>query len=328
MKQQMEFDWTWAERMGILHALQLPTVKLTEGRTTVGVSGAAMKAVLKTLNEYGNQSRNGEAFMGYDKLIASCGLSRRQTKRAIKALVTLSLITLDRRASNRYRLVWNELALRTGSTKCHDGTSPVVSDSAMVTTRSAMVTPDSAMVTTRSAIMAPKLLLTVQEETTTNSATAVVVVSLEGCGLQDAARTYSLAKAPPMVLTDEDILARIAIWRELPPDRRLPGTLNNWLTKRNSFDSWANSQRSNGEIKLKLQELTHDEDIRKRADLIKFGRDKGWSFQHLQAAVTDWESKRLQQRHEEENSCKPQPGKLETNQLVLVRTQRPLNQQF
>ncbi len=117
---------------------------------------------------------------------------------------------------------------------------------------------------------------------------SVVVSSLEEIGLRDPLRTYSTARQS-LGLTDEQILDRVAEWRELPDHQRLPGTICNWLTKPRSYEP----RTANSLPKLRFQKLTICSDENTRAELIRYGREQGWSFQQLQTAVTRFENEKL-----------------------------------
>lgn len=116
---------------------------------------------------------------------------------------------------------------------------------------------------------------------------SVVVSLLDEIGLRDPQRTYSMARQS-LGLTDEQILDRVAEWRELPDHQRLPGTIFNWLTKPRSYEPRAASQPG-----LRFQKLANCSDENTRAQLIQYGRKQGWSFQQLQAAVTRFENEKL-----------------------------------
>lgn len=161
------------------------------------------------------------------------------------------------------------------------------------------------------------------EETNNKQATAVVVVSLEEVGIVDPEKTYSLARSV-LQLTDEQILERIAHWRSLPTDHPHrhsgPGVLHRWLTRPRSWHSPTTEQP-----KLQLRKLRDCTQENRRAELIRYGKLKGWTHQQLQTAVMRLEDECLRP---EEISCQPQPESREANQLTLVRTQKPLNRKF
>lgn len=128
---QQEFDFARAEQLGLLERAVLPRCP--------AVSANACKSTLKAIDSYG---RGREAWPSVDTLAVNTGLSVRTVKRAIRALVGLSLLVVVRKGRltlNHYRIVWSELALLDAQ-------------------RSATVSQRSATVSIRSATMAQESL--------------------------------------------------------------------------------------------------------------------------------------------------------------------------
>jgi hypothetical protein len=228
---QMLFDFTRADQLGLLERCVLPKVS--------GVSGVAMKAVLKAIDGFG---RGREAWPGYDSLARSAGVSARVAKRAVAALESCSLLCVERRGSrtlNHYRIVWSELTLLLPENRPERSATPA-ERSATPAERSATPTLPKCHADTLN-------VLETYKETTTTAAKAVVVVSLEAekqptvelldtCHLLDPVGTYRSAQVR-LGLTDQQIAQRVDRWRGLPAEQRSPGVLHNWLTKPRSYDA-------------------------------------------------------------------------------------------
>jgi hypothetical protein len=253
---------------------------------------------------------------------------------------------------NHYRIVWNELALlskqRPDMVAGRELERPdmvserpdMVSERPdMVSERPDMVSERPDMVSERPDMVSAKPQEEVFKGNNNNWATAdVVVVSLGELGIVDPERTCSMAREV-LQLTDEQIMERIAHWRSLPADHPLrkigPGVLHRWLTRPRSWHT-PNSEPP----KLQLRKLGNCTDENRRAELIRYGRSKHWTHQQLQAAVVRFEDECLQsgdskcvgvaqeQTTPKEELCQPQPESRDRNQIALVRTQKPLRQEF
>ena len=121
-----------------------------------GVSPAAQKAVLNAIDAKAvyKIGQISECWAAIETIASVAGLSERQTKRAIKALLSASLITCERKWNhtsqsirNHYRIVWSELALILRP-KCRDDTLQSGDQSAVTSDQSA-VTSDQSAVTSR-----------------------------------------------------------------------------------------------------------------------------------------------------------------------------------
>lgn len=101
---QQEFDFHRGDQLGLLRAIKIP-----DGD---GVSGTAVKAVLRAIDDYGR-----ECFASMATLADNANVSDRVVKRAIARLVSLSLITKEKKknsfgvVTNHYRIVWSEVEL-------------------------------------------------------------------------------------------------------------------------------------------------------------------------------------------------------------------------
>jgi len=215
---QTEFDWTRADQLGMVERWEAPRVP--------GVSGAAMKSVLRAIDSYG---RGREAWPSEATLARDCGLGVRTVKRAIKALGLLSLLIVERRGPhtvNHYRIVWTELALR-----CRETAGNIPERSATVTERSATVSERSATMALHEVPPWPPKRQGNDKETTTTGAD-VVVVEL-GKFLGSAEKAVRMARARGV--TDAEIRERIATWQRLPEHEQQPGWLFNWIAIEGSY---------------------------------------------------------------------------------------------
>ena len=102
---QQEFDFTRGSQLAMLREARLPT--------HMKVSGMALKAVLKAIDDFG---RGRPAFAGRAAIARCANLRPRQVSNAIAALLDLSLIVRERQRSvrgrpNQLRIVWTELAV-------------------------------------------------------------------------------------------------------------------------------------------------------------------------------------------------------------------------
>lgn len=101
---QQEFDFHRGDQLGLLRA-----IRISDGD---GVSGTAVKAVLRAIDDYGR-----ECFASMTTLADNANVSDRVVKRAIARLVSLSLITKEKKknsfgvVTNHYRIVWSEVEL-------------------------------------------------------------------------------------------------------------------------------------------------------------------------------------------------------------------------
>ena len=215
---QTEFDWTRADQLGVVERWEAPRVP--------GVSGAALKSVLRAIDSYG---RGREAWPSEATLARDCGLGVRTVKRAVKALGALSLLIVERRGPhtvNHYRIVWTELALR-----CRGSAGNLPERSATVSERSATVSERSAMVALHEVPPWPPKRQGNDKETTTTGAD-VVVVEL-GKFLGSAEKAVRMARARGV--TDAEIRERIADWQRLPVHEQQPGWLFNWIAIEGSY---------------------------------------------------------------------------------------------
>jgi AraC-like DNA-binding protein len=267
---QQQFDWTRAEQLGLLERAVLPR--------RPGVSSAALKSVLKAIDGFG---RGREAWPSEATLAQCCGFSERTVRRALAALVELSLLIVQRHGGltlNHYRVVWTELALLAGGNR-HERP-------AMVSERPDTVSERPAMVAERPAMVAAETSEeTYKETTTTGTAESVVVFldELRAAGLVDPERT--LRTAQKMCLGNNQIAERLAAWQALPDQQRRPGVLYNWLTKPGSYQATTEASVP----RLRLAKLPDSAAEIRRADLIQYGRRQGWSHQQLQMAVERFE---------------------------------------
>jgi hypothetical protein len=215
---QTEFDWTRADQLGMVERWTPPSVP--------GVSAAAMKSVLRSIDSYG---RGSEAWPSEATLARDCGLGVRTVKRAIKALGVLSLLIVERRGPhtvNHYRIVWTELALR-----CRGSAGNLPERSATVSERSATVSERSATMALREVPPWPPKRQGNDKETTTTGAD-VVVVELDKF-LGSASKAVRMARVRGV--TDDEIRDRIASWKQLPQAEQKPGTLFNWIAIEGSY---------------------------------------------------------------------------------------------
>lgn len=266
---QTQFDFTRAEQLGCLEAARIAGA--------AGVSAVALKSVLKAIDGYG---RGREAWPSYESIATSAGVSTRTAKRAVKELVSRSLLCVERRGSatlNHYRIVWSELAL-------------------LEAERSATATERSATGAQRSATMSPPKCHHVTqtdkkrtEETTTTQEQPVVVVS--SCGVARAEE--AIAKAIGLGMSNCDIQARIEAWKALPAEAQNPGILYNWLTRAGSYRPAAKVAEP---PQLRLAKLPTSADEIERASLIQYGRKQRWPIERLQAAVDRFEQTKLAAR--------------------------------
>ncbi len=99
---QLELDFNRAEQLGLIDRVQIPK--------QVGVSPAACKAVLRVIDSYG---RGRECWPSERSIAAAACLSLRTTKRAIRALESLSILCIERRGvltlEPLSNIVWSEL---------------------------------------------------------------------------------------------------------------------------------------------------------------------------------------------------------------------------
>jgi len=106
MPRQTEFDFDRAEQLGLLAEAVLPR--------GLGVAPATAKSVLRCIDDFG---RGREAWPSVRTLAVRSNVTERTIKRALAALVRLSLLVVVKRrnrlgtVSNHYRIVWSELAL-------------------------------------------------------------------------------------------------------------------------------------------------------------------------------------------------------------------------
>ncbi len=146
------------EQLDLLREAVLPDVR---GKDGCLVKASVLKAVLVRIDLYA--ATNGECYASQQTLANVTGYSPRTIKRAVAALIQLSLITDDRYRTKHHRIVWNELGLLVPPEKLprrslamldDSQTSAVVTKSARAT--SAVVTTKSAVVTMTSAVVTPK----------------------------------------------------------------------------------------------------------------------------------------------------------------------------
>jgi AraC-like DNA-binding protein len=228
---QQTFDWTRAEQLGTLDRSVLPCVNIREGKRSVGVTSAAMKSVLRAIDSFG---RGRECWPSEHTLAEQSGLSVRTVKRAVRALVELSVLCCERRGQltlNHYRIVWNELALLTS-----EHAKQLAERSAMVAERSAMVAERSAMVAERSAMVA---LETYKKRFETTNETGAsdrheLVELVFSLGIQKA--KAAIEGAERLGLSSAEIRERVAEWQRLEDAKRVPGVLFNWLGMRGSWE--------------------------------------------------------------------------------------------
>ena len=233
---QQTFDWTRAEQLGTLDRSVLPCVNIREGKRSVGVTSAAMKSVLRAIDSFG---RGRECWPSEHTLAEQSGLSVRTVKRAVRALVELSVLCCERRGRltlNHYRIVWNELALLTS-----EHAVKRAERSAMVSERSAMVSERSAMVSERSAMLALEPYKNRFE--TTNETPGALVEASHKQELVELVFALGIKKAKAAIdgaerlgLSSDQIRERVAEWQRLPDAARLPGVLFNWLGMRGSWE--------------------------------------------------------------------------------------------
>lgn len=317
MTRQMEFDWTsrgW-RKYAVEQCRRLRYLSVVEGGRSITLNASEAKVLLLKIADF------DVCYCSMEYLADQTGIRLRNVERLIKAMREHGMIETRKHPrdrgqfpANQYVVFWSDLI-----------DSPSATPSA--TKRAPSATPSA----TPSAIMADKDKNYKKEENNNNQEQeTVVVVSplievLEEIGVFDPLQTFALAKSA-LKLTDEQILERIEHYRSLPHDhpvrKRGPGVLHFWLTRPRS---WQQPDSGQGQ-RLQFRKLASCTDENRRGELVRYGKSKGWTIQQMQAAVTRFENECLQRT--EENSCTPQPGKSETNQLALVRTQRQLHQQF
>lgn len=210
---QSQFDFDRADQLGMIERWQPPVDRLQR------VSVAAVKHVLRAIDSHG---RGKSAWPSEATLARETGYSLATVKRAVKALESLSLIIKERKGSltlNHYTIVWSELALRAMPER-----------SVTMPERSVMVNERSVTMTQRSVMVSPKTTEKLKEATTTTEPEGVVVVLRT---LAKGERAIRLARARG--LTDEAICELYRLWRALPEDQRLRGTLFNWLAIEGSY---------------------------------------------------------------------------------------------
>jgi hypothetical protein len=106
---QRTLDFTRADQLGLIRDLRLDVPRC-------GVSPMALKAVLSAIDDFARRDR--ECFASIPTLARVACCSERTTKRAIQILVSLSLITRDKRrnqfgvVTNHYRIVWTEISAK------------------------------------------------------------------------------------------------------------------------------------------------------------------------------------------------------------------------
>lgn len=306
--QQMGFDWTWAQRREWINEAQLPSGQSNDRRS---VSAAAMAGVLNAINDHLGQ--HCEAWPSQATIAGRLKLSTKTVQRACEALQRLSLMIVDNRpgpsgTKNYYRLVWSEIQLLSPDRRAawseilrqqsSDRPSDIVSDalpengpgpSDTVSGPSDIVSGPSDIVSTENNKK------TTKEDNNNppqgNSPGAdhhgtaewdpVVVVS--NLGIVKAQEAITMART--LDYSNSDIERRIAAFRALPVQQQRPGTLYNWLTKHGSF-----TMVPVDEPRLKLAKGLEPTDERRRADLIRYGREQQWTPGQLQAAVRNFET--------------------------------------
>jgi len=277
---QQTFDWTRAEQLALVERWECPRLR--------GVSGIAVKAVLRAIDGFG---RGREAWPSEATLAQVAGMSVRTVKRAIKALESLSLVTIERKGPqtvNHYRIVWTELACRAPENRRVNCPVEGSERSATPAERSATVSERSATLSRTKCHAGPLNDINTTKETTTTQELPVVVVSLvevfESHGIARAREAYRLALASG--LDDAAMVERVQAW-ELAGSGN-PGILYNWLTRKGSYRADAV-----GEQPLRFARGLAPVDERTRADLVAYGKRQGWSRQRLQAAVADFERQHM-----------------------------------
>jgi DNA-binding transcriptional regulator YhcF (GntR family) len=266
MSGQLTFDWTRAEQLGLLERAVLPR--------RPGVSAGAMKSVLKAIDGFG---RGREAWPSYETLAVSAGLSVRTAKRAVRELVELSLLCVERRGAltvNHYRIVWSELAVL-----CQQRSATATERSATVAERSAMV----ALTKCHGGTLNDNEK-TIETTTTEEQPQVVVVLN---CGVARARQ--AIARAKQLGMSDCDIAERVEAWKRLPAEQMRPGVLYNWLTMTGSYQGAEVAEQP----QLRLARLKSNADAIRRAELIRYGRKQGWSAAVLQRAVQRFEAEVL-----------------------------------
>jgi hypothetical protein len=117
MENQQTIDFTALEQVALLRDLELPA--------RLGVSSVAVKSVLSKIVFFAK--RSGICFASQETIASETGASLRVVRRAIAALVKLSLITCDRESRgdgrktlNHYSPVWSEISLLAGRGRKRD----------------------------------------------------------------------------------------------------------------------------------------------------------------------------------------------------------------
>ncbi len=172
LPEQRPLDFLRGEQLRLLQDCQLPRV--ARDRQGHGVRAAALKMVLTAIDNYG-RGRPGGAYASVETLAKSANVAKRTATRAVEVLQTLGLICVEnderrwgRRGSptNRYTIVWSELALRCdrgllssparGEVQSAPGRAdhraPASDQSALGTDQSALGTDQSALGTDQSAL--------------------------------------------------------------------------------------------------------------------------------------------------------------------------------
>lgn len=118
---QKTLDYSRGRQLRFIRECRLNDLAVKEGRAKprwVNVSHGVAKAVLKALDDHGG---GRECWVSCETIAAETGFSLRQVKRAIDALLEVSLIVLvrkgvasadaSRRSCNHYSIAWTELAV-------------------------------------------------------------------------------------------------------------------------------------------------------------------------------------------------------------------------
>ena len=114
---QQQLDFVRGEQLRLLQDAELP--KQARDKTGHGVRASALKALLTAIDHYG-RGRSGGAFASVRTLAAAANVGPRTATRAIEVLQQLGLLCVSNDGprigqlgspTNRYTIVWSELAL-------------------------------------------------------------------------------------------------------------------------------------------------------------------------------------------------------------------------
>lgn len=110
-EQQQQFDFQRSDQLGLIDEAHIDSQTVGKDR----VRGTHIRHVLRVIDSHG---RGREAYPSIETIARETSLSARTVKRAIAALVSLSLIIVTKRRPpagpvpvNHYRIVWSELSL-------------------------------------------------------------------------------------------------------------------------------------------------------------------------------------------------------------------------